>query len=37
MVTLTKTIAAEWRRRKTVKCTSHGDSILYTTYHNTIR
>lgn len=37
MVTLTKTIAAEWRRRNNVKCTSHGDSILYTTYNNTIR
>ena len=36
IVTLTKKIAAEWRR-KTVKCTIHGDSILYTTYNNTIR
>jgi hypothetical protein len=38
IVTLTKKIAGEWRkRRNTVKCTSHGDSVLYTTCHNTIR
>ena len=34
---VSKKIAAEWRRKNTVKCTSHGDSILYTTYNNTIR
>jgi hypothetical protein len=31
-------IAAEWRKRiSTVKCTGHGDNILYTTYNNIVR
>jgi len=38
MGTLSKQIASEWRkRRNSVECTSHGDSTLYITYHNTIR
>jgi hypothetical protein len=27
----------EKKSRNTVKCTSYGDSILYTTYNNTMR
>ena len=38
MGTLSKQIASECRkRRNSVECTSHGDSTLYITYHNTIR
>jgi precorrin-2 methylase len=38
MGTLSKKHVAEWsKKRNTVKYTSHGDSILYSTYNNTIR